>query len=328
MKKQYFIIIAVIFLLLSLAACSPRLNIFGNIREPLKEYTLEGKGKDKILLIPINGVISDMPKKEVISSSPSIVEQVVSQLNKAEKNGNIKAVIFKIDSPGGTITASDILYHEISSFKERTKAKIVVSMTDLATSGAYYISLPADIIMAHPTTMTGSVGVIFLRPKVKNLMDKIGLGVDVKKFGKYKDMGSPFRNSTEEEEMIIQKTVDVFGERFLNLVQKHRHPEKSAFDKIATAQIFTADEALKIHLVDKIGYLSDAIKETKLIANLPADAPVVMFRHEKTPDINYYKSSAAGSSTLNISAVNIDFPEMNFKTGFYYLWPESIAHKE
>lgn len=328
MKKLYCSILAAV-LLLSLAACSPRVNLFSSGREPLKEYTLEGRGTDKILLIPINGIISDAPKKDVISLSPSLVEQVVSQLNKAEKNGDIKAVIFKIDSPGGSITASDILYHEILSFKERTQAKIVVSMTDLAMSGAYYLSLPADIIMAHPTTITGSVGVIFLQPKVKDLMDKIGLGLDVKKFGKYKDMGSPFRKSTEDEEKLIQKTVDDFGERFLNLVQKHRHPEKRSFEKIATAQIFPADEALKVGLIDKIGYLSDAIKETKSIANLPADARVVMFRHEKAPDINYYNSGVAGSAALNISAVNIELPEiLNFKTGFYYLWPDVIPYRQ
>ncbi len=326
MNRRYLVIITVILLLFA-AGCAPRFNLLSSSREPLKEYTLEGKGADKILLIPVNGMISDSPKKEVMSSSPSVVEQIVSQLNKAEKNGDIRAVILKIDSPGGSITASDILYHEILSFKERTKAKIVVSMTDLATSGAYYISLPADIIMAHPTTMTGSVGVIFLRPKVKDLMDKIGLGVDVIKFGKYKDMGSPFRKSTEDEEMLIQKTVDIFGDRFLKLVQKHRHPEKSSLDKIATARIFTADEALKVGLVDKVGYISDAIKETKKIANLPADARVVMFRHEeKAPDINYYKSSVAGSSAVN--AINIDLPEMNFKAGFYYLWPASISCQE
>lgn len=146
------------------------------------------------------------------------------------------------------------------------------------------------------------------------------------KSGKYKDMGSPFRDSTEDEEKLIQKAVDGFGDRFLKLVEKHRHSDKLLLDKISTAQIFTADEALKVGLVDKIGYLTDAVKETKRMANLPADARVVMFRHEKPADINYYKSgSAAGDPALNISAINVDFPDLNFRTGFYYLWPESIT---
>jgi len=327
--KKYFTVIAVMLLFLLTACSAPRINLFSNVQEPLQELTLEGSGADKILLIPVNGVISDSPKKGMISSRPSIVEQVVSQLNKAEKNGDIRAVIFKIDSPGGSITASDMLYHEILSFRERTKIKIVVSMTDLGTSGAYYISLPADIIMLHPTTITGSVGVIFLQPKVTGLMDKIGLGVDVKKFGRYKDMGSPFRSATEEEKKLIQKSVDDFGERFLTLVQKHRRLEKQSLDKVATAQVFLADEALKLGLVDKIGYISDAVKEAKKIANLSENARIVIFRHEQAADINYYNSGVAASAALNISAINLELPEiMNFKAGFYYLWPGAITSNE
>ena len=194
-------------------------------------------------------------------------------MKKAEKDERIRAVLFKVNSPGGTIMASDILYHEISSYRERTGAKIIVSMMDVAASGAYYMSLPADMIMAHPTTITGSVGVIFLRPKAGGLMDKIGLGVDVIKFGKNKDMGSPFRESTEEEKDIMQKTVNEFGERFIGLVQKHRKLKDQAMGEISTARIFTADEALKWGLVDKIGYLSDAVKEAKMLAGLAGRCP-------------------------------------------------------
>jgi protease IV len=329
MKKYCTIIITISALLLITACSAPRVNLFGNLQEPLKEFTLEGSGADKILLIPINGVISDSPKKSLITSSPSIVEQVVSQLNKAEKKGDIRAVLFKIDSPGGSITASDMLYHEIMLFKERTKAKIIVSMTDIAASGAYYISLPADIIIAHPTTITGSIGVVFLQPKVTGLMDKIGLGVDVKKFGRYKDMGSPFRNSTEEEQKLMQKAVDDFGERFLNLAQKHRRLEKQSLDEVSTARVFLADEALKLGLIDKIGYLSDAVRETKKIAHLSENARVVIYRREEAPDINYYNTAAASTKALNISVINLELPEiMNFKAGFYYLWTGSITNVE
>ncbi len=327
--KKHYTIMAIMLLLLITACSAPRFNLFSNAQEPLKEFTLEGTGTDKILLIPINGIISDSPKKGVISSSPSIVEQVVSQLHKAEKNGDIKAVLFKIDSPGGSITASDMLYHEIMLFKERTKAKIVFSMTDLATSGAYYIALPADSIIAHPTTITGSVGVIFLQPKVTGLMDKIGLVVDVKKFGRYKDMGSPLRNNTEEEQKLMQQSVDVFGERFRNLVQKHRQMGKQSLDEVATARVFLADEALKIGLVDKIGYLRDAVQETKTIANLAENARVVMFRREEAADINYYNSGAVASAAWNISVINLELPEViNFRTGFYYFWPGAITSRE
>jgi protease-4 len=324
MRTPYLVITMLILMMIT--ACSgPRIKLSDTI-DPLKEFTLEGSGTDKILLIPVNGLISDRPKKGLIHTSASLVEQIVSQINKAEKDKQIKAVLFKINSPGGTITASDLLYHEISLFKERTGTKITVSMMDVATSGAYYISLPADLIMAHPTTVTGSVGVIYLQPKVGGLMDKIGLGVDVKKYGKNKDMGSPFRDSSEEEQKLMQKAVNDFGERFIRLVQKHRKPERQALSEISTARVFLAEEALKLGLVDKIGYLSDAVKESKMLAGISKDARVVVYRRNEFPEDNYYNTAGIASEDLNISVINIELPEsLSLKTGFYYLWPGAIA---
>ena len=325
MRTPYLVITMLILMMIT--ACSgPRIKLFSDTIDPLKEFTLEGSGTDKILLIPVNGLISDMPKKGLIHTSASVVEQIVSQINKAEKDKQIKAVLFKINSPGGTITASDLLYHEISSFKERTGTKITISMMDVATSGAYYISLPADLIMAHPTTVTGSVGVIYLQPKVGGLMDKIGLGVDVKKYGKNKDMGSPFRDSSEEEQKLMQKAVNDFGERFIRLVQKHRKPERQALSEISTARVFLAEEALKLGLVDKIGYLSDAVKESKMLAGISKDARVVVYRRNEFPEDNYYNTAGIASEDLNISVINIELPEsLSLKTGFYYLWPGAMA---
>ncbi len=325
MQKPYLII--ALFVLIFVTACGgPRIKLFSDAGDPLKEYTLEGRGSDKILLIPVHGIITDTPKERFLAQSQSMVENVLSQLQKAENDDRIKAVLLEINSPGGTITASDLLYHEISSFKERTGKKIAVSMMDIATSGAYYVSLPADIITAHPTTVTGSVGVLFLQPKIAGLMEKIGLSVDVKKFGKNKDMGTPFRESSEEEQRLLQKLVDDMGERFIRLVQKHRKPDQHALTEISTARIFLADEALKLGLVDKICYLSDAVRESKQLAGLPTDARVVVYRRTEFPDDNYYNTSTAASEGLHVPAVNIELPEIFvLKTGFYYLWPGAVS---
>jgi protease-4 len=316
--------------LISVAACSgPQVRLFKEAPEPLREFTLDGVGKDKILLIPVTGLISDMPKKGVLRTSPSMVEQVVLQLNKAEKDKQIKAVLLKINSPGGTITASDLLYHEIMSFKEKTGAKIIISMMDIAASGAYYMSLPADKIMAHPTSVTGSVGVIFLQPKVTGLMDKLGLGVDVKKFGKNKDMGSPFRESSEEEQKLLQKAVNDFGERFIRLVQKHRKLDQRALTEIASARIFLADDALKLGMIDNIGYLSDAVKESKKLANVSDDARVIVYRRAEFPEDNYYNVAGVAAEDVSVSVISMDLLEpLNLKTGFYYLWPGFLAYEK
>jgi protease IV len=327
LSMRTIFLITTIIVLICITACSiPRIRLFTDAADPLKEYTIEGSGTDKILLITVQGMISDTPQKGLVRSLPSMVQQVVSQLKKAENDQHIKAVLFKINSPGGTITASDILYHEISSYREKTGAKIFVSMMDVAASGAYYMSLPADMIMAHPTTITGSVGVIFLRPKVSGLMDKIGVSMDVIKFGKNKDMGSPFRESTEEEKNIMQKSVNNFGDRFISLVQKHRKLKDPAMGEISTARVFTADEALKWGLVDKIGYISDAVKEAKSLAGLKADAQVVVYRRAKYSDDNYYNVAGAALGDEHLPVINISLPDsLNLQAGFYYIWPGAIA---
>lgn len=322
MKKIFFL--PALCMMLMLSACSfPRLNLFDTTPNPLQEHTLEGTGKDKILIIPINGMISNSPQQDFFGTKPSLVEQVVVQLNKARSDSQIKAVLLKVNSPGGTITASDLLYHEISAYKAKTGNKISVAMMDVAASGAYYLSLPADRITAHPTTLTGSVGVIFMRPKAVGLLDKVGLSVEINKFGTNKDMGSPFRESNDEEKMLMQKTVDTFGNRFLNLVQQHRKLDESSLKEVATARVFVADDALRLKLVDKIGYIRDAIKETKTIAGLADDARVVVYRRNDAPEDNYYR--AAAPDAANISLIHVALPEIfNIRSGFYYLWPGAV----
>jgi protease-4 len=324
MRRTYYL--AVIIILVLLTACSgPRINLFGEGMEPLKEYTLEGTGADKILLIPVNGIISDASKRGFMMTSPSMVQQIVSQLHKAEKDKHIKAILLKINSPGGTITASDILYHEISAYKQKAGIKVVASMMDLATSGAYYVALPSDMIIAHPTTVTGSVGVIFLQPKVEGLMNKIGVSVDVQTHGKNKDMGSPFRESTPEELKLMQKAVDDFGERFIKLVQNRRNLPQPSLEEIATARIFLADDALRIGLVDKIGYLSDAVTDAKKLAGVPDDARLIVYRRDEFPEDNYYNSAAMMTDDQKISVININLLDsLNLKAGFYYLWSGAI----
>jgi len=153
--------------------------------------------------------------------------------------------------------------------------------------------------------------------------------VDVKKFGKNKDMGSPFRESSEEEQKLLQKAVNDFGERFIRLVQKHRKLDQRALTEIASARIFLADDALKLGLVDNIGYLSDAVKESKKLANVSDDARVIVYRRAEFPEDNYYNVAGVASEDVAISAINIDLLEpFSLKAGFYYLWPGFLAHEK
>ncbi len=301
----------------------PKITLFREVTEPLKEYTLQGTGKEKILVIPVKGFISDSDKELPFYHKPSILEEVVSELNKAEKDKDVKGVILKIDSTGGTVPASDTLYHEIMNYKGRSGAKLVVIMMGVAASGGYYIALPADFIFAHPTTITGSVGVVFLRPNVSGLMDKIGVEVGVNKSGRDKDMGSPFRKATPEEEQIIQGLIDTLAGRFLSLVESHRKLNGEAKASISSASIYNAGDALRLGLIDQIGYLDDAIRKTAKLAGLPENAKVVVYRRTEYPNDNVYNNSfASRPGTPEVNLINLGVADAipPFRSGFYYLW--------
>lgn len=322
--KKISLVFLIAFSIFNMSCSGFRIALL-DTKFPLKEYTLEGSGTNKVLLLPVNGVISDEPKKGLVRTLPSGVQQIVAQLNKAEKDKDIKVVLIKINSPGGTITASDILYNELMSFKQRTGMKIAVVMMDVAASGAYYIALPANMIMAHPTSVTGSVGVLYLKPELFGLMDKFGVGVDVIKFGIHKDMGSPFRVYTEEEQVLIHNLTDELGERFLSLVQKHRHLKENDLLEVKKARVFLPREALKLGLIDKIGYLPDAVVEAKKLAELTEDSKVIVYRRSDYPEDNMYNIAGVSTEDAGRSAINIELPEsLSLKAGFYYLWPGAL----
>ena len=314
--------------LLTSGCAAPSIRLISDVRDPLQEFTLEGEGQDKVLVIPIQGVISDTPKSGFLRVLPSKVQEVVSHLRLAEKDKHIKAVVLKINSPGGTATASDVLYREISTFKERTGAAIVAVMMDVAASGGYYVALPADAIYAHPTTVTGSVGVIFMRPKLTGLMEKIGVAVAVNKSGAYKDMGSPFRSDTEDEKRMLQAVTEDMAQRFYDAVSAHRTLSPAAMADVKTARIYAADSARSLGLIDEIGYLPDAIDAARKMALLPATARVVVYRRSDFPNDNIYNPLSTEASTgapralLSVGASDW-LPDMT--PGFYYLWPASVA---
>ncbi|HDL07494.1 MAG TPA: signal peptide peptidase SppA [Desulfobacteraceae bacterium] len=328
MIRNFIFVILIAATAAIIGCAAPKFNLFPDAAEPLKEFTLQGKGKEKVLVIPVNGKISDSSREKMIGGiQPSMVQEIVSQLKLAEKDKNIRSVLFKINSPGGSVTASDILYYEILSFKQRTDIPIVASLMGVAASGGYYISLPADSIFAHPTTVTGSVGVLFLQPKVNKLMGKIGLGVEVSKSGKNKDMGSPFRETTIGEEKMFQMLTEELGHRFINLVAEHRRLDIKTLGDISSARIYLADEALSLGLVDKIGYLDDALSEAKKLAGLPENAKVVVYRRTKYPDDNLYNTAAMKSGAKNISLIDLEQLKELFlpEAGFYYLWQPAVS---
>lgn len=324
MKLRFLIFIVLAIFLIP--GCAPKIKLFAApSTDPLKEFVIQDDGDGKVALIHLTGFLTTQPSQGILRPKPSPVQELVSALQLAEKDEEVRGVVIAIDSPGGTTTASDIIYHELMAFKQRTAKKIVVTMLDVAASGGYYAALSADWIMAHPTTVTGSVGVIFLRPKLHGLMDKIGVDVEVSKSGRDKDMGSPFRPTTSDEQALFQSIIDDYAYRFHGLVAKHRKLSATNMAMVQTARVFTANQAKAVGLIDQIGYMQDSFAKAKQLSGLPADAKVVAYRRETYPNDNPYNSmTTTDVEKLNLLGVDASMI-MPPKAGFYYVWPQGLA---
>ena len=314
-------------LFLSSGCISPQVKLFTDASDPLEEYLLSGTAPGKVVVIPIKGVISDDVEDRMLRSKPGMVQDVVSQLALARRDKAVGAVLLKIDSPGGSVTASDILYHEISRFREETGIKVVVAMMNYAVSGGYYIALPADYIIAHPTTVTGSIGVVLIRPNVEALMGKIGVDVKTDTSGQYKDMGSLLRTSTEEEDQLFQTIIETLGSRFTDKVAAHRNLSDDAADDVKTARLYLADEAVAAGLVDEVAYLGDAVDKARSLAGLHSDCKVVVYRRSYFADDNIYNpiSMNAGPKAPSID-LGVPRHLTGGLTGFYYLWVPGLGN--
>jgi protease-4 len=220
---------------------------------------------DKIAVIPLSGTITT-EGSSLFSGSTITPELVRNYLTRVEKDKAVKAIVFHIESPGGEIAPSQEILWEIERVKE-TK-HIVVSMGGTAASGGYYISTKADKIVALPTTMTGSIGVISQVMNVEGLLEKLGIEVETFKGGKYKDMYSGFREMTLEEEEIMQGMIDEYYEQFIDVVAEGRGLSKDEVRDLATGQIYTGTVAKELGLVDALGGLDTATELAMELAGI------------------------------------------------------------
>lgn len=287
---------------------------------PVKETQLSGTGDGKVLLLDLSGVISSQDKEGLVPH-PNMLATFKEELTKAAKDEKIKAVVVRINSPGGTVTASDILYHELREFKIKKKIPVIASMMDVAASGGYYLAMAADNILVHPSTVTGSIGVIMLTVNARGLLEKVGVEASAITSGPRKDMGSPFRVMTPEERGIFQSVIDSFYQRFLAVVQEGR-PNLSAeqIRKLADGRIYSGDQAKAAGLIDEIGYLEDAVELAKKKAGL-TEARVVTYGRRGEYQNNMY-SRLFGTSTGLTGLANLDVLSMvrGGTPQFMYLW--------
>mgnify|MGYP002835791462 CR=1 FL=1 len=293
----------------------PRINA---LEEKIIE---EGSGPGKVLLIDVDGPISNRPKKTLtgFDSETGMVDRIREILKKADEDKNIKGILLRINSPGGTVTSSDIIYHEIKSFKERHNLKVYVSVVDIAASGGYYVAMSGDTIIMHPTSLTGSIGVLAMKVNLKGLMGKVGVEWEMVKSADKKDFMSPFRPLSKEERELFQETIDRYYERFVEVVVLNRRQlDIEAVRKLADGRIYDARQALNNQLIDSIGYLQDAIELIKKELNQPG-LQVVTYGRPGDYKSNFY-SLLESPNAINLINLDMGLNLNQLSPQFLYLW--------
>ena len=302
---------------LSLCGCISVTPVFtGRVETVLVEESPRWFETNRIALIDVDGFIASTERPWYAWSGTTLAD-VKEKLRHAAGDWRVRAVVLRINSPGGEASASDMIYREILRFRRKTGKPVVAELMGTAASGGYYAALAADRIVASPTSVTGSVGVIMEFINVEGLFGKIGLRNEVVKSGGKKDIGSPLRAMTEEEREILEGVNRSLFDRFMAAV-KSRRPGMTEKDlaTVADGRIVSADQALGLHMVDSIGYLDDALAEARALAGI-SGADVILYRAFPHYNTNIYARHQPGAGLVEQGLERL--LQRNGPT-FLYLW--------
>jgi protease-4 len=219
-------------------------------------------GGDKVAVIRIEGVILDS-------------RETIEELRHYRDNPSVKAIVLRIDSPGGAVVPSQEIFAEVRKTRAEGKIKLVTSMGNVAASGGYYIAAGTDRIVANPGTLTGSIGVIMELANVKGLLEKVGVQSVVIKSGRHKDMASPFRAMTPEDRALLQTVLDDVHAQFIEAVATGRSLQVEQVKTLADGRIFTGKQAQTVNLVDELGDLHDAIQLAARLVGISGEPRVI-----------------------------------------------------
>lgn len=231
----------------------------------------EGKGNNKIAIIPIKGVLTSEGSTSFLGDSTSSSRSIVEFIDQAEKDKDVKGIILEINSPGGTVLAGK----EVADSVKNTKKPTVALIRDVGASGAYWVASAADKIVADEMSITGSVGVTSSYLEFSGLMSKYGVGYEEIKGGEYKEAGNPFRKLTPKEEAMLQSKVDIIHNYFLNEVKNNRKLDNKTIEDVSKAGVYLGVEAHGLGLVDYLGNKDTAIKVTQDLAGIDSSTIVV-----------------------------------------------------
>lgn len=283
------------------------------LREP-------GWVSNRIAIIDISGILMNAREFELFGEGEHPVSFIVEQLNAAAADGRVKAVVLRINSPGGTVTASDSLYEEIKSFRKETGKPVIAYFQDVAASGAYYAACAADEIVAQRTSVTGSIGVVMQMVDFSGTMSKLGIRSDAIKSGAFKDSGSPLRVMRPEEREIFQGIVDSFYQQFVDVVATGRpNLSREEVVTLADGRVYTAKQALAAGLIDRIATLRETLDLAKERAGIEAAHAVVYHRPLGWVSTIYAREAQNLPHTINL--LNLNLPSHWTRSPrFLYTW--------
>jgi protease-4 len=313
-------------LLVVVAGCSPTggfkitpIPSDQSLRERIV-YRDPGWVSHRIAIIDVSGILMNARESKFLAEGEHAVSLLVEQLEAAESDKRVKAVVLRINSPGGTVAASETLYEEIKSFRAKTGKPVIAYFQDVAASGAYLIACAADEIIAQRGSVTGSIGVVMLTVDLSGLLSKLGVTTEAIKSGPYKDAGSPFRGMRPEERKVFQGLVDEFYRHFLEVVAAGR-PNLTT-DEIATladGRVYSAQQALEEGLIDRIGSLREAIRIAKERAGIKAAHAVRYHRPLAWTPTIYAGTPSRPPQSINL--FNINLPSFWTRPPqFMYIW--------
>jgi protease-4 len=326
------------FLIISAAGCSGTSFLITPVPNTYKldEVQAEpGKGffGGKVAIIEVEGLLSDTRSSGLLSlgGGENVLSLFTEELQRAENDSSVKAVVLRINSPGGTVTSADAMYDMVKRFKNKTHKPVVASIQEVGASGAYYVSCAADKIVAQPTSVVGSIGVIFESLEFQGTLMKLGITPITVKSGTLKDMGSPFKALQPDERDVMHSMIEEYFARFIGVVRQNRNiaeaprPDLTAYaeapyEGIFSGRVFSGARGVELGLIDQTGLLEDAIDMARSMANAP-DASVIQYKRPYGYSGSIYASTdvnppQAGVTRLEIpGADNVMLPG-----GFYYLW--------
>jgi protease-4 len=318
-----WISISLLFVLTGCSAPSFLVTPVAN-NNSLHEVEVEaGRGwfAPKIAMIELEGMLANARTGGFLQAQENKLSLFTQQLDQAANDPDVKAVVLRVNSPGGTVTCSDTMYDMLKRFRAHTHKPVVVSAQEVIASGAFYTACGADTIFAQPTSVVGSIGVIFETFQVDEGLAKLGITATAIKSGPLKDMGSPFKPLTADERLVMQSMVNEYYGRFLSVVQDKCHiADREVLAHATDGRVFSGEQAQKLGLVDRVGSLQDAIDYTRAKVGAKG-ASVIMYKRPYGYSGSIYASSNVEPAKANANVLQLQLPEsLNLPTGFYYLW--------